>query len=1464
METIVGATATFSVTAVGRLPMSFQWRFNGQPIAGGTGSVFSIPNVQPANVGTYSVEIINTDGRVTSKDASLKILTLLRIVTQPVSQTVLSGGNVTFAVEAVGGGPLRYQWQFNSANIPGATSATFTVSKVDAKSSGVYSVVVSNDGGSVMSLGAFLGIIEPVIIVRHPQSQPLAEGGRATFSVEAAGSPPFRYQWQFNGVDIAGQTSPILDLANVTAANAGEYSVVVANKAGSAQSDRAILIVSLAPTVLRQPQSRAALSGEPASFSVTASGTPPLGFQWRFNGADIPGATDATLIVPNASPASEGDYTVTVKNAAASVTSQAARLTVSARARITQQPQPVKATVGGSASFGVVADGTPPLQYQWKFNGADIPGATQPALNVQNIRATDAGTYSVVVSSATGSIFSDPAALSVDVPITLVAQPQDQTATTGSTVSFSVAAVGTPPLTYQWRFNGASIPGATASSFQISSVQTTHVGSYSVEVRNVAGSTTSRDAVLTVHIPPSIQSQPSSQNVALGATVTFTVTATGGPPLIYQWQKNGQTIGGATSSSLTLANAQAGDAGSYTVVITNPGGAVTSGSASLTLILPQVQGGRTSDQAAAPVETRQGTFDGGSNTAPGGALARRNAPPATNEERWFSWKAPAGGIVTFNTAGSTFDTVLAIYTGTPPNNLTLVGIDDDRGGFFSSEVKFNAVLGTTYLVRVVGFGGAGGRITVAFNLNETTQRLPVLIVEPQSQTVALGAAATLAVLAQGTDLSYQWFANGQAIPGATADSFRIASVQEQNALRYTVRVRSGTGAQAVEIESLPATIQIGAETLARDKFKNSPLLGGASQVASQSFVKNAGGSVARGYSGSQVFNTFGGTKEQGEPNHADEIGGASQWFSYVAPETGVLRASTEGSDFDTVLAVYTGPGTDFATLKLEASDNNSGSDGKDSVATLKVTKGTTYFVAVDGVKGASGTVKLSYDLGAAPVVSTPPASQKVKVGDSVGFVVDVANPLSGVTASIPPVSYQWLKDGVKIAGEVSRSLALLNVQNANGGDYAVIVSNFAGSATSQVARLSVNVPLSITAAPQSQTGRIGDRIEFRLVVSGTEPITYQWRFNGSDIAGATSGTYAIASARPTDAGTFAVVARNDVGSVQSADVALTINEAPAIATPPADQTVLLGGRVTFTVQATGTAPLGYQWRYNGVNIAGAINPTLDVTSVSANSAGEYTVVVSNPVDSVVSNPARLAVRVPLSVVEQPQNQTVTAGSSAVFGVRAAGAGPFTYQWRKGATAISNATGQTLALSNVQPGDAGDYSVVVTSGAETAASAPAKLTVSAAPTISEPPKSQAGFVGTAVSFNVVAGGTAPLAYQWFFNGQPIAGATDSALTIPQVQTDSVGSYAVLVSNSAGSVVSDVALLTSRQIVSDPQKGINGFQFRISVPEGKQARLQVSTDLATWTDLTPTPITGTADIQDTQLGASQLKFYRVVLE
>ena len=251
-------------------------------------------------------------------------------------------------------------------------------------------------------------------------------------------------------------------------------------------------------------------------------------------------------------------------------------------------------------------------------------------------------------------------------------------------------------------------------------------------------------------------------------------------------------------------------------------------------------------------------------------------------------------------------------------------------------------------------------------------------------------------------------------------------------------------------------------------------------------------------------------------------------------------------------------------------------------------------------------------------------------------------------------------------------------------------------------------------------------------------------------------------------------------------------------------------------------------------LPGATRETFAISTVSPANEGEYSVVVGNPVDSVVSWTAQLRVKIPLTLVEQPQSLTVNAGSTAIFSVRAAGSGPFNYQWRKGTTDLANATGPSLVLSNVQPIDAGDYSIIVSTGAENVASTGATLTVHTAPVITEHPKSRVGFVGGTATFSVASTGSAPLSFQWLHNSEPISGASNSTLTLPDVRLNLAGSYAVLVSNGAGSAVSEVALLTIRQVISEPRKGINGCQFQVNVPDGLRARLQVSSDLATWTD------------------------------
>jgi hypothetical protein len=170
---------------------------------------------------------------------------------------------------------------------------------------------------------------------------------------------------------------------------------------------------------------------------------------------------------------------------------------------------------------------------------------------------------------------------------TITSQPQSLTVTVGSSATFSVTATGTAPLTYQWRFNGTPISGATASSYTIASAQASQAGTYSVVVSNIAGSTTSAGATLTVQstpVAPTITSQPQSLTVTVGSSATFSVTATGTAPLSYQWRFNGTPISGATASSYTIASAQASQAGTYDVVVTNTAGSTPSTGATLTVI----------------------------------------------------------------------------------------------------------------------------------------------------------------------------------------------------------------------------------------------------------------------------------------------------------------------------------------------------------------------------------------------------------------------------------------------------------------------------------------------------------------------------------------------------------------------------------------------------------------------------------------------------------------------------------------------------------------------------------------------------------------------------------------------------------------------------------------------------------------------------------------------------------------
>jgi acid phosphatase len=173
----------------------------------------------------------------------------------------------------------------------------------------------------------------------------------------------------------------------------------------------------------------------------------------------------------------------------------------------------------------------------------------------------------------------------------ITTQPTSQTLTAGQPATFTVAATGTTPLTYQWKKNGALISGATASSYSTGPTTASDNGvAFTVTVSNSAGATTSSPATLTVNaaaVAPSITIQPINASVTAGRPATFIVAATGTAPLLYQWSRNGSAIAGATSASYTITATSATDNGAtFSATVTNAIGAVTSNNAVLTVTAP--------------------------------------------------------------------------------------------------------------------------------------------------------------------------------------------------------------------------------------------------------------------------------------------------------------------------------------------------------------------------------------------------------------------------------------------------------------------------------------------------------------------------------------------------------------------------------------------------------------------------------------------------------------------------------------------------------------------------------------------------------------------------------------------------------------------------------------------------------------------------------------------------------------
>jgi hypothetical protein len=347
--TVIGpATVSFWMrVSFDSYPLYTSFTVNGNPPDGAMG-LSSFWSEQTYDLGEGANEIrmsvFNRRGAVSQGFVVLDEFSVspprpLTINYQPYDTTVYSGTGTALSAWAIGTPPIQYQWQYNGTNILGATNEWIYWEAVSTNDSGIYSVIVSNSQGSVISSNAILTVLPPSapFFTYEPESLTAYSGQDLYLSAGVDGTPPFTYQWRKDGTNLPGANWSSLTLTNISLADAGSYTLVVSNSLDGIESSNAVLtvILSVAPVITRHPRSLEVAEGVNTWMEVEATGTPDPHYTWtRIGdappppGGGVPGHSVPTRIFNNVTTNDAGFYFATAQNYGGVAASRDALLTV--------------------------------------------------------------------------------------------------------------------------------------------------------------------------------------------------------------------------------------------------------------------------------------------------------------------------------------------------------------------------------------------------------------------------------------------------------------------------------------------------------------------------------------------------------------------------------------------------------------------------------------------------------------------------------------------------------------------------------------------------------------------------------------------------------------------------------------------------------------------------------------------------------------------------------------------------------------------------------------------------------------------------------------------------------------------------------------------------------------------------------------------------------------------------------
>jgi hypothetical protein len=329
----VGSDYTFTISAKGSKPLTYQWYKNYDPILNETTNELILSNLQLSDDGSYFCEVQNNGYLVESDIVDLTVIDSLSFSQQPASLSANPNSNVFFNVVVDSDTSVNYQWYKNSLIYPG-TSDTLYINYVTENEEGTYFCVASNLLAAITSNTVALTVNDPIVIKEQPADTSLLAGDNLTLNLSCVGTFPISAQWRkdntnYGTLSVTNTGDVDLQISNIQNSDEGNYDCVLTNVVGSVTSNKALVYINKPPAFELEPLSGTVQVGDSFTFTTNATGTNPISYQWiKENTGNLSGAVFKNYTLSNIQFSNSGNYACVASNLYGTVTSTFVTLSV--------------------------------------------------------------------------------------------------------------------------------------------------------------------------------------------------------------------------------------------------------------------------------------------------------------------------------------------------------------------------------------------------------------------------------------------------------------------------------------------------------------------------------------------------------------------------------------------------------------------------------------------------------------------------------------------------------------------------------------------------------------------------------------------------------------------------------------------------------------------------------------------------------------------------------------------------------------------------------------------------------------------------------------------------------------------------------------------------------------------------------------------------------------------------------